>query len=168
MSKQDIIDLLTMDEIDSAVKAIQIATNSGNAIILQSSRWNSLQRNINNGTIGHENANLEKNRIVNGLLAIARKLPEEVVVDGVEMPMQGRSTGGHSNSKRPKVFISYNHRDIVQANRIRDFFKANEIPVIIDTEEMDAGEDIKSFINRSIQEAKVTISVISKNSLLSS
>ncbi|MEZ4955689.1 MAG: TIR domain-containing protein [Saprospiraceae bacterium] len=167
MTKQDIISLIMQDEIDTAIKAIQIATNTGNDIILQSARWNSLKKEMDNGTISDENAKLTKNRIVNGLLSIAQKLPDNVVVEGVEMPVGGGGTGSQANNKQPKVFISYNHKDKLQADRIAAFFKANNIPVTIDSEAMQAGENIQSFINKCIRETDITISLVSTNSLMS-
>ena len=163
MTKQDIIDLIMRDEIETAIKAIQIATDTSNDIILQSSRWNSLQKEIAAGTISDDNAKLNKNKIVNALLNLARKLPDDVKVEGIEMPNIIKKIFG----KKSKVFISYNHKDKVDAHRIRDFFKENNVQVTIDSEAMKAGEDIKSFINKCIRETDVTISLVSTNSLMS-
>ncbi len=66
-----------------------------------------------------------------------------------------------------KVFISYNHNDMDMANRLKDKLKAENINVVIDSERMQAGEDIKEFIEKCIRETSATISLISKNSLLS-
>ena len=66
-----------------------------------------------------------------------------------------------------KVFISYNHNDMEVANKLKEKLKAEHIEVLIDSESMQAGEDIKEFIEKSIRETSVTISIISKNSLLS-
>ena len=66
-----------------------------------------------------------------------------------------------------KVFISYNHNDMDVANKLKDKLKAENINVVIDSERMQAGEDIKEFIEKCIRETSATISLISKNSLLS-
>ncbi len=65
------------------------------------------------------------------------------------------------------VFISYNHHDIEIANRLKEKLTSEKINVLIDSESMQAGEDIKEFIEKSILETGTTISLISKNSLLS-
>ncbi len=166
MSKQEIIDLIMRDEIDTAIKAIQIATKTSNDIILQSSRWNSLQKEMTAGTISDDNAKLNKNKIVSGLLTLARRLPDDVVVEGIEIHQSAARANPYFKGGS-KVFISYNHKDKAEAQRIRNFFKENNIPVTIDSEAMKAGEDIKSFINKCIRETNVTISLVSTNSLMS-
>jgi hypothetical protein len=69
--------------------------------------------------------------------------------------------------KKTSVFISYNHKDKVLANRIKDFLKEKEMDVTIDSEAMKAGEDIKTFIEKCVRENDVTLSLVSANSLLS-
>lgn len=65
------------------------------------------------------------------------------------------------------VFISYNHHDMETANKLKEKLTAQNINVIIDSESMQAGEDIKEFIEKCVRETGTTISLISKNSLLS-
>lgn len=69
--------------------------------------------------------------------------------------------------KKISVFISYNHNDKDLANRIKDFLRKQEIDVTIDSEAMGAGEDIKTFIEKCTRENDITLSLVSKNSLLS-
>lgn len=72
-----------------------------------------------------------------------------------------------TNSAAKNVFISYNHHDIEIANKLKEKLNAANIHVIIDSENMQAGEDIKEFIEKCVRETRTTISLISKNSLLS-
>ena len=65
------------------------------------------------------------------------------------------------------VFISYNHHDMETANKLKEKLTAQNINVVIDSESMQAGEDIKEFIEKCVRETGTTISLISKNSLLS-
>lgn len=65
------------------------------------------------------------------------------------------------------VFISYNHEDKLVAFKIQDALEAAGIEVVIDTEDMFAGEDIKSFIEDCVRETTVTLSLISNRSLRS-
>ena len=67
----------------------------------------------------------------------------------------------------PKVFISYNHNDSKVALKIRDALEKENIEVIIDQEDMMAGTEIKNFIERSIGESTVTVSLVSNKSLKS-
>jgi TIR domain/Effector-associated domain 11 len=69
--------------------------------------------------------------------------------------------------KTKSVFISYNHHDIEIANKLKDKLTAAGINVVIDSEKMEAGEDIKEFIEKCVRETSATISLISTNSLLS-
>ncbi|WP_026449845.1 toll/interleukin-1 receptor domain-containing protein [Aequorivita capsosiphonis] len=65
----------------------------------------------------------------------------------------------------PCVFISYNHNDVDVALKIKEAIEAAKIDVIIDTENMEAGTDIKTFIQTSLKVATVTVSLISNSSL---
>ncbi|MFQ5628945.1 MAG: toll/interleukin-1 receptor domain-containing protein [bacterium] len=65
------------------------------------------------------------------------------------------------------VFISYNHNDKEVALKLKTVLEENSIQVRIDREAMQAGEDIKGFIEDSIRETDVTLSVVSNQSLLS-
>ncbi len=67
-----------------------------------------------------------------------------------------------------KVFISYSHADTAIANLIKNSLTANNIDVVMDSDKLMAGMDIASFINESIRQTNVTLSIISKKSLLSS
>lgn len=67
----------------------------------------------------------------------------------------------------PKVFISYNHNDSGTATKIKDALEKAHIEVIIDKEDMMAGTDIKAFIEKSISESTVTVSLVSNKSLKS-
>lgn len=70
--------------------------------------------------------------------------------------------------KNLRVFISYNHKDSKAAEEIKKKLTDLGINVIIDSEALSSGMDIESFIKESILNTDLTISVVSKNSLLSS
>ena len=67
----------------------------------------------------------------------------------------------------PKVFISYNHNDSKVALRIKAALEKASIEVIIDKEDMMAGTEIKNFIEKSIRDSTVTVSLVSNKSLKS-
>ncbi|HFA49929.1 MAG TPA: toll/interleukin-1 receptor domain-containing protein [Bacteroidetes bacterium] len=162
MSKQAIIDLINESEIEQAIAAMQKAMPGNNDIILQASRWNGLKKDIDKGLISSEFAMMSRNRIKSALLNMVEKLPDDVKID-----VGGGGNGGGGQTGGPKVFISYNHKDKEHAHRVKAFFEEKNIPVLIDVEEMNAGEDIQSFINRCIKASSVTLSLVSTNSLLS-
>jgi len=71
--------------------------------------------------------------------------------------------------KRSKsIFISYNHKDSKKVNEVNNILREQGFNVIIDSSDIDPGEDIKTFIKDSILNTDITLSVVSKNSLLSS
>lgn len=76
-------------------------------------------------------------------------------------------TDGITTSSSPSVFLSYNHLDAETADQLLAKFKATEIEVIIDKERMRSGESIQKFIENSILNTSVTVSLVSRNSLLS-
>jgi hypothetical protein len=75
-----------------------------------------------------------------------------------------------------KVFISYNHKDQVITKELCTALLGHNIELIVDSkdtaagskvENMVAGDDIYTFIRNSIKKSKVTLMIVSKNSLQS-
>jgi hypothetical protein len=73
----------------------------------------------------------------------------------------------NNNKNQNKVFISYNHADQEIAIRIKNALQSEGLQVIIDSEAMVTGESIQEFINNCIRASGVTLSIISKSSLVS-
>jgi hypothetical protein len=80
--------------------------------------------------------------------------------------MTGRRTGTARRESR-QVFLSYTHEDAADALRLHQFLKTHGIPVVIDCVNMAPGERIQDFIERSIQESDVVVSLVSSRSLMS-
>jgi hypothetical protein len=168
MTKYDILDLLTNDEISNAIKALRAALPNDNTILNIAGQWNRLVKDKNAGTISNEYATLTGNQIRNALIELTNRLPEGTKVDIVfDPPVGGTTNGGAPQKKGPVVFLSYNHGDMEQAHKVKDFLKAKGIQVTIDSEAMQPGEDIAAFINKCIREADITLSLVSNKSLLS-
>ena len=66
-----------------------------------------------------------------------------------------------------KIFISYNHHDKEMAIKVAMYLDQQGFEVIRDEEAMRAGENIRAFILRALKESAVTVSLVSRNSLLS-
>jgi len=66
-----------------------------------------------------------------------------------------------------RYFISYNHKDKADAERLKTALRAAGHEVVIDSEAMAPGEDIKGFIEKCIRQSDVTLSLVSRHSLLS-
>jgi hypothetical protein len=86
-------------------------------------------------------------------------------VSNSEKPAIVQTTSNSTTNK--SVFISYNHHDVEIANKLKEKLTAAKINVVIDSERMLAGEDIRDFIEKCVRETGTTISLISKDSLLS-
>ena len=71
------------------------------------------------------------------------------------------------NKPMKTLFISYNHKDLAFVNQLKIDLEKADIPLIIDIEHMRFGDNIQEFIERSVQESDITLSVISDNSLKS-
>ncbi|WDP91934.1 MAG: toll/interleukin-1 receptor domain-containing protein [Desulfobacter sp.] len=65
------------------------------------------------------------------------------------------------------VFISYSHKDRRTAAMIADELKKEGISVVIDSEALDEGGNIKGFILDAIKKTDVTLSLVSNSSLMS-
>lgn len=72
-----------------------------------------------------------------------------------------------NKNTKPSVFISYNHNNIDLAKKIKEYLEKNNIDVIIDFENMKAGDDVKTFVERSIKKSNFVLALISRSSLFS-
>jgi hypothetical protein len=71
------------------------------------------------------------------------------------------------NIMAKSVFISYSHTDKDVAFKLKEYLEANHVKVIIDTDSLKVGEDIKKYIEKSIIETEITLAIVSKRSLKS-
>jgi hypothetical protein len=74
---------------------------------------------------------------------------------------RGAAAGKH------QVFLSYNHGDREEASRLHRLLTEHGIPVTMDSENMAPGDRIREFIERSIRESDVVVSLVSSKSPLS-
>lgn len=84
-------------------------------------------------------------------------------------PTVSLGTGNSSMPGEPckRVFISYNHADAAEAQKLKTALREAGLEVIIDEEAMAAGADISEFIRQSVVGSDVTLSLVSDKSLLS-
>ena len=79
-----------------------------------------------------------------------------------------QATSGAANDLvKQQIFISYTHADAADARRLCRYLKDRGLRVAIDEESMQPGERISGFIERSIRESDVVVSVVSTRSLMS-
>ena len=65
------------------------------------------------------------------------------------------------------LFISYNHEDQPFVQQLKTDLEKADIQLIIDIDHMKFGDNIQEYIERSVKESDLTLSVISDNSLKS-
>ena len=116
-------------------------------------------------TLLNEFSNIDK-IYYNTIESFRLKIIESLIAISEKRGDQNRTK--ENELKNLRVFISYNHKDSKAAEEIKKKLTDLGINVIIDSEALSSGMDIESFIKESILNTDLTISVVSKNSLLSS
>jgi hypothetical protein len=115
------------------------------------------QRDSRRGLISTQEENRTRRRICYALLEILNEMKDHNRIG------EDAITG----SDAPNVFISYNHGDREVADKLKRALEKEGIGVRIDHAVMSAGENIQGFIESSIRETDITLSIISNRSLLS-
>ncbi len=154
-------------------EALNLLTQiSGDALLLQA-QYNNGEKQFNLGLIEFSEWGRIQARVNFAALELAAK----------SKPASGAGTGSGSNTtsqphsatsattsdanKRPIAFISYNHNDKEMARKVNEFLKKNNIDVLLDEEDMQAGTSIMQFIQDCIKQADAVISIVSSKSLQS-
>lgn len=70
-------------------------------------------------------------------------------------------------SESRKVFISYSHQNAAIAQRLKAALAREKIQLVMDENNMLFGDKIETFIEEAIRTCRITLSVVSKESLLS-
>ncbi len=134
------------------IKISKLNPEFKNQLLTLSSKFNDVRKKENLGLISSNDTFMAYSQINFSVLNLLSEY-ENNILDSSLIPKT--------------VFISYNHNDSGVANKLKEKLKANNINVTIDSESLQAGDDIKNFIEKSVRDTETTISIISKNSLLS-
>lgn len=148
--KDKIFQLISLGETQKALELLASAQPK-DAALLQSQFANG-QKQYNIGILDYAEWQKVQSKINLALLELLEKPSDQ--------------TSGHVPNA-PKVFISYNWDDQETALAVKAALEAANCVVTIDTENVQAGESIQSFIENSIRENHFIVSIVSKNSLAS-
>lgn len=137
-----------------------------NQLLTISAKFTDICRKENTGLLDDSEVMRFKAQVNFSVLEIINGIEQQNTAGPVNEP-QAQVFAGAKISNEKTVFISYNHHDSEIANRLKEKLTAINIPVVIDSEQMQGGEDIKEFIEKSVRETGTTISLVSATSLLS-
>jgi TIR domain/Effector-associated domain 11 len=116
------------------------------------------RRQARRGLLTDADENVIRRKVTFALLDL---LDEILKARGVDTPLT------QETSAAAQAFISYSHQDREAAASLAQALRSAGIVVLIDDNAMRAGESIESFLKESIAKADVTVSLVSRTSLLS-
>ncbi len=160
-------------------KFVECAANDSelsSTAILLSGRFHAMQRQHNMGLLAASEYNMQTNRIIHSLLGAIEGM-ENSAENGTDNPPTTSSPTNEKSSSplptstppdRPKVFISYTHKDQEVALRLKSKLEAADIEITMDVDNLDIGEGIAKYAKEAVKSSHVTISIVSTDSLRSS
>jgi TIR domain len=147
--------------VEDVLEALAALTDE--AIVVRSS-YVSAKRRYNLGTLEQRDWTLAQNRATeSALYLVNRYAPEHETAQNTEPKPINTIKKGSTVS----VFISYNHNDGPQVDKIQEVLEQRGFDVKRDKDDMAVGEGIQDFIDRMLKTEGYVLSVISKNSLSS-
>lgn len=156
-------------------EALNLLTQiSGDALLLQA-QYNNGEKQFNLGLIEFSEWGRIQARVNFAALELAAKSKPASSAgtssgsgsNTTSQPHSATSATTSDANKRPIAFISYNHNDKEMARKVNEFLKKNNIDVLLDEEDMQAGTSIMQFIQDCIKQADAVISIVSSKSLQS-
>ena len=161
-NKAQIQELISLGKTEEALELLEQMTTD--AVLLQS-RYNGAKRQYSMGMIDFS----EWSRTQAQINYAALEMMNGVKTAGGSTAAASVSSNanGASNKASKKVFISYNWDDQGAAIEVKNFLVKEGFDVIIDEEDMKAGEMIMQFIHDGIKSADAVVSIVSGKSLQS-
>ncbi len=151
----DIRELIAASQVEKAMELLQhiCKDNRGflDQVILLSDKFREARKKERLNLISAAEASLIRSQVNNALLEMANE------VEGKTSILKPAKT----------VFISYSSTDVAVAKQLKEMLENKGVQVIIDFETIQAGDDIRLFIEKCIRDSETTISIISRKSLLS-
>jgi hypothetical protein len=160
--------LVAADKVERAIEELLtvVLGKSGdftNDLIKYQAELAKNKKDSRRGLITGEEENKTRSRVCYAIL----EMLNEIEADGGSLPAATAAEGDTISVAAPTVFISYNHGDSEVADKLKTALEKAGIVVRIDKAVMDAGANIQEFIEDSIRDTGVTLSLVSNHSLLS-
>lgn len=131
--------------------------------ILLKARYTNGKGQYNKGLISPDDWFRIQNQVNNSILELAMEKQGPAPAPAPEQPGASAPAAGAR-----KAFISYSHEDAAAARQVSDFLEANAVDVLLDEDDLPAGESIMKFIQDSIRDSDAVVTIVSANSLQSS
>jgi len=141
-----------------------------NQIFAISGSYEKVKKEFLNGLTTNTEMNTETNKVNFRILELLNDFKTAYTnkTHTATAPNDNETTDNQSIATQAvTVFISYNHGDRETAQKLKTLLLQNNVNVTIDEEAMEAGSKIKDFIENSILNTNITLSVVSNKSLLS-
>jgi hypothetical protein len=133
-------------------EALELLKNCTDEALLLMARFNGLKRQYNMGMIDFSDWTRTQNQINYAALELADECKEDA---------------GNTGKRSVSAFISYNHKDSSEMERVKGWLESNGVEVTVDVQDMRAGEEIESFIRSAFDKSRFVLSMVSQNSLMS-
>ena len=140
-------------------EALELLKNCTDEALLLMARFSGLKRQYNMGMISFEDWTRTQNQINYAALELADECKEDAGNTGNPSVKPGKQS--------VSAFISYNHKDSSEMERVKGWLESNGVEVTVDVQDMRAGEDIESFIRSAFDKSRFVLSMVSQNSLMS-
>lgn len=133
-------------------EALELLKNCTDEALLLMARFSGLKRQYNMGMIDFSDWTRTQNQINYAALELADECKEDA---------------GNTGKRSVSAFISYNHKDSSEMERVKGWLESNGVEVTVDVQDMRAGEEIESFIRSAFDKSRFVLSMVSQNSLMS-
>jgi hypothetical protein len=159
--------LIKVDKLENAIEELlpQVSGKDedlANDLTAYQARLAKNKKDSRRGLITTEEENKTRAQVRFAILEMLKEVEE-----AAPSPTAISSEDGKAGAGAPTVFISYNHSDSETADKLKAALEKNGIPVRIDKAFLEAGANIPDFIESSIRDTEVTLSIVSNRSLLS-
>lgn len=160
-TKEKVQQLIASGRTDDALAVFSVSSNEG---VLLQSRLSMAKKQYNMGIIDFGEMSRVQNQVNFALLDLVEKNENGSKAPASAPQSQPAASPAAAGSKQ--VFISYNHKDELQARAIKRHLEDNGIRVYIDLK-MLPGKDIEQFIDEGLAQSNFLLPIISANSLSS-